>query len=539
MRFRIGSRAIAALLLSCTQAFAAAAGEPARPVNDEVAPAPARHEGEGPYSQLILRGVVVINGTGSPAFGPADVVIEGNRIVKVQSVGNPGAPIDANKRPKLAAGGREIDLAGRYVTPGIIDMHGHIGGAEQGTPAEYVYKLWLGNGITTVREPGCLNGVDWCVSESRRSAANAITAPRIFPYAAFGFKERAPMTQPEQAREWVREMKAKGIVGMKCFGYRPDVLEAAFAELKKQGMRSACHHSQTDVSRVNVLTTARWGLTSMEHWYGLPEALFDDRTVQNYPPAYNYNNEADRFGQAGRLWAQAAPKGSDKYEAVIGELLKLDFTIDPTFTIYNAARDLMRARRADWHDEYTLPQLWDFYTPNRDHHGSFFFDWGSEDEVAWRDNYRRWMAFVNDYKNRGGRVTVGSDSGFIYQLYGFGTIQELELLREAGFHPLEVIRAATLNGAQALGEEQRLGSIEAGKLADLVVLPENPLANLKVLYGTGHIRLGDDGKVHRVGGVEYTIKDGIVFDAKQLLADVRRMVAEEKAKRHIERLPQP
>jgi len=183
--------------------------------------------------------------------------------------------------------------------------------------------------------------------------------------------------------------------------------------------------------------------------------------------------------------------------------------------------------------------LWDFYTPNRDHHGSFFFDWGTEDEVAWRDNYRRWMGFVNDYKNRGGRVTVGSDSGFIYQLYGFGTIQELELLREAGFHPLEVIRAATLNGAQALGEEQRLGTIEPGKFADLVVLKENPLANLKVLYGTGHIRLGEDGKVQRVGGVEYTIKDGIVFDAKQLLADVRKMVAEEKAKRHIERLPQP
>jgi hypothetical protein len=339
MRIRIGSFVAAALALLCVQASSFAAA----PAQDEVAPAPARHEGEGPYSQLILRGVVVINGTGSPAFGPADVVIEGNRIVKVQSVGNPGAPIDADKRPKLAAGGREIDLSGHYVMPGIIDMHGHIGGAEQGTPAEYVYKLWLGNGITTVREPGCMNGVDWCVSESKRSAANAITAPRIFPYAAFGFKEREPMTQPEQARRWVREMKAKGIVGMKCFGYRPDILEAAFAELKKQGMRSACHHAQPDVSRVNVLTTARWGLTSMEHWYGLPEALFDDRTVQNYPPAYNYNNEADRFGQAGRLWAQAAQKGSDKYEAVIDELLKLDFTLDPTFTIYNASRDLMRA----------------------------------------------------------------------------------------------------------------------------------------------------------------------------------------------------
>lgn len=507
--------------------------------NQGVMPAPDRAEGEGPYSQLILRGVNVIKGTGSPAFGPADVVIEGNRIVDVRAVGSPGSSINAEYRPKLKEGGREIDLTGHYVMPGLIDLHGHIGGEEQGVPAEYVYKLWMGNGITTIREPGCGNGIDWCVSEQHRSEKNQITAPRIFPYVFFGQGRKGPMTKPEEARQWVRDMKAKGALGMKCFGYRPDILEAAFDELKKQGMQSACHHAQLDVSRVNVLATARWGLTTMEHWYGLPEALFADRTVQDYPAAYNYNNEADRFGQAGRLWAQAARKGSKQYEAVITELLDLDFTLDPTFTIYLAARDLMRARQADWHSQYTLPSLWDFYTPNRDNHGSFFFDWGTEDEVAWRENYRLWMAFVNDYKNRGGRVTVGSDSGFIYQLYGFGTIQELELLREAGFHPLEVMRSATLNGAEVLRAEDRIGSIEPGKLADIVVLEENPLANFKVLYGTGHIRLGADGKPHRVGGVQYTIKDGIVFDARQLLADVRKMVAADKARRGISELAQP
>ncbi len=505
-----------------------------------VVPGPTRTEGDGPYSQLILRGVTVINGTGSPAFGPADVVIEGNRIVEVRSVGAPGSSIKPGDRPELKADGREMDLTGHYVMPGLIDLHGHIGGEEQGVPAEYVYKLWMGHGITTIRDPGCGNGIDWCVSEERRSATSQITAPRIFPYVFFGQgREDEPMTKPDEARKWVREMKARGAVGMKCFGYRPDILEAAFDELKKQGMQSACHHAQLDVARVNVLTTARWGLTTMEHWYGLPEALFDGRTVQDYPADYNYNNEADRFGQAGRLWAQAATRGSEKYEAVIEELLSLDFTIDPTFTIYLAARDLMRARRADWHDEYTLPSLWQFYTPNRDNHGSFFFDWSTEDEVAWRGNYQRWMDFVNDYKNRGGRVTVGSDSGFIYQLYGFGTIQELELLREAGFHPLEVIRSATLSGAEVLRADDRIGSVEPGKLADIAVLTENPLANLKSLYGTGHIKLDAQGTLSRVGGVKYTIKDGIVYDARKLLADVRKMVADDKARRGITALPQP
>ena len=149
------------------------------------------------------------------------------------------------------------------------------------------------------------------------------------------------------------------------------------------------------------------------------------------------------------------------------------------------------------------------------------------------------MQFVNEYKNKGGRVTTGSDSGFIFQLFGFAYIRELELLREAGFHPLEIIRSATLMGAEALGADENLGSIEVGKLADMVLIEENPLENLKVMYGTGAIKLTQDNEVVRVGGVKYTIKDGIVYDAKQLLHDVKKMVDEEKVKRGGWKLKQP
>jgi hypothetical protein len=279
---------------------------------------------------------------------------------------------------------------------------------------------------------------------------------------------------------------------------------------------------------MNVLATASAGLTTMEHWYGLPEALFDGQTLQDYPADYNYNNEQHRFEEAGRLWKQAAKPGSTRWNYIMDSLLKLDFTIDPTFNIYDANRDFMRARQADWHKIYTLPSLWKFYAPSRISHGSYWFDWGTEQEVAWKENYRLWMQFVNEYKNKGGRVTAGSDSGFIYQLYGFGYIRELELLREAGFHPLEVIRAATLKGAEALGMDQQIGSIEVGKYADMVILKENPLANLKVLYGTGTIKLDENNEAVRVGGVDFTIKDGIVYDAKRLLADVKAIV--DKAK---------
>ncbi len=502
---------------------------------ETIPPAPPRAEGEGPWERLILRGGTLINGTGAPPIGPVDVVIEGNRIVDVESVGHPGVPIDPEKRPETGDNGHEIDVSGHYLLPGLVDMHAHIGGTNQGTPAEYVFKLWMGHGITTIRDPFCGDGLDFCLEHKRKSDTSEITAPRIEAYLFFGSGRDEPFTTPQQAREWVSEVAAEGADGLKFLGYRPDIMKAAIETAGEKGLRTACHHAQLDVARVNVLDTARWGLTTMEHWYGLPEALFDDRTIQDFPLDYNYNNEQHRFGQAGRLWQQAAAPGSERWDAVIEELIGLDFTIVPTMTIYEASRDLMRARRAEWHETYTLPSLWDFYRPHRKAHGSYWFYWTSEDEVAWKQNYQIWMRFLNDYKNRGGRVVAGSDSGFIYKLYGFGYVRELELLREAGFHPLEVLRAATFDGAEALGRDHEIGSVEPGKLADLVVIEENPLANLKVLYGTGAIRLDDDNVPQRVGGVKYTIKDGIVYDAKQLLADVREMVraAKEESGREI------
>lgn len=506
------------------------AAEKAEKKDDSIPKAPPRVEGEGPFQRLILRGATLIDGTGAPPFGPVDIVIEKNRITQVRGVGSPGIAIDPDDRPKAQAGDREIDLTGMYVLPGFVDMHGHIGGKEQGTPAEYVFKLWMGHGITTVRDPGSGNGIAWVLDEKEKSSRNEITAPRIQAYVTFGQGREEPFVAPEEARKWVAEMAAKGADGLKFFGYRPDILKAAIEEARKRGLRTACHHAQLSVARVNVLDTARWGLTSMEHWYGLPEALFTDRTIQSYPVDYNYSDESHRFGEAGRLWKQAAAPGSPKWNQVMDELIALDFTIDPTLTIYEASRDLMRVRRAEWHEEHTLPSLWDFYQPSRKAHGSYWFHWTTEDEVAWQENYRLWMAFLNEYKNRGGRVTTGSDSGFIFKLYGFDYIRELELLREAGFHPLEVIRAATLKGAEALGMAKEIGSVEPGKLADLVVVAENPIDDLKVLYGTGAIRLNAKNEVVRVGGVRYTIKDGIVYDAPKLLADVRKMVREAKEK---------
>jgi hypothetical protein len=496
----------------------------------QIQKAPERKEGEGPWNQLIIRGVILVNGTASPPVGPVDIVIEKNRIKSVNNVGSPGVAIDPKRRPKLAEGGKELNAEGMYLLPGFVDMHGHIGGTEQGTPAEYVFKLWMAHGITTIRDPAAGNGLDWVLDHKQKSLENRVTAPRILAYTVFGQGKQGGINTPEEAITWVRENAKKGADGIKFFGAPPDIMKAALEENKKLGLRSACHHAQLNVARWNVLHSARSGLTSMEHWYGLPEALFENRTVQDYPLDYNYANEQHRFEEAGKLWKQAAAPHSPHWNKVMNELLALDFTIDPTLNIYEANRDLMRARRAEWHEDYTLPSLWKFYAPSRTAHGSYWHNWGTEQEINWKENYRLWMTFLNEYKNRGGRVTVGTDAGYIYQLYGFSYVREMELLREAGFHPLEVIRSATLYGAQALGMDKEIGTVEPGKLADLVLVDGNPLENLQLLYGTGAIVLNDKNEVIRRGGVRYTIKDGVIYDAKKLLADVKSMVEEEKKK---------
>ena len=498
----------------------------------QVKPAPDRSQGEGPYDRLIIRGATLIDGTGGMPRGPVDIVIEENKIVDIKGVGTPMLPIDAKNRPTGAT--KEIDATGKYVMPGIIDLHIHTGSETKAPEAEYVYKLWLAHGITTVR--GVPSGdLEWSLSEKKRSAQNKIAAPRMIsfhrPGSGMEWKDRKILT-PADAKEWVQYAHKKGVDGLKLGSHRPEIMKALLDEANKLGMGSTAHLAQTGVAQMNAIDAARLGLTGMTHFYGLFESMYENLDVQPWPVDMNYNNEQHRFGQVARQWNMVNP-GGEKWNALLEEFLELDYFLNPTMAIYSAGRDVMRARNADWHSKYTLPTLMDYFQPSRENHGAYWFYWTTHDEVAWKKFYQVWMQFLNDYKNRGGKVTVGSDAGFIYQTYGFTTIEEMEMLQEAGFHSLEVIRAATLHGAEEifypLKKPIEYGVVREGLLADLVVLDENPLENLKVLYGTGAVKLNDETRqVERVGGVEYTIKDGIVYDAKALLKDVEQMVEKQK-----------
>lgn len=504
----------------------------------------APEEGVGPFKRMVIRGATLIDGTGAPPRGPVDIVVAGNQISQIMPVRDS----DLGKaRPPYNAD-YELDATGMFVTPGFIDLHVHAGGPPK-NPLRYPYKLWLAHGVTTVRGVALASNAD-SVSEKALSARNEIVAPRIvnFQLPASGW-DQGPVVDADSARAWVRWGKDNGVDGVKIRTgdvMRPDIMAALMDEARKLDMGTTAHLDQRGVLQTNAIQGARLGLRNVEHFYGHFESLLRPGE-QLFPDDYDYSNEQVRFSQVADWINKIYPVGGPQWRAYLDEHLQRGTVFDPTFNIYVASRDVVRMRTAEWHETYTLPSLWEFFRPSNAAHGSYYWDWGTEVETAWKIFYEVWFQLVHDYHDMGGRITTGTDSGFIYQTYGFAYVEELEMLRESGLDPLEILRAATMDGAKTLYEplgidNPPVGTVAHGKLADLVVTPADPTTDLsvdawarrgggfKTLYGTGHERLNPDTKqIERVGGIRWTIKDGIVYDARGLLADVAADVAKAKA----------
>jgi len=469
-------------------------------------------------ARYVIRNALVVEGNGTPASGPYDIVIEGNTITDLVGLDPVALKAGRARRPAAEV---ELDASGKYVLPGLINLHGHVqeerGGVPQ--PLEYELKLWLASGITTVRDVG--SATEKTLALRAASAAGTVISPRIFVYAMFASGGDAVQIRgirtPEEARARVRSLKALGVDGIKIVGIDRDLMEAMEAEAHQAGLPIA-HHA--GVEETNAWDDIAFGTRSIEHWYGVPDAALADG-VQHFPSGYNYNDEVDRFRWAGRLWRETDP---ERLARVLQGMADAKVAWDPTLVIYEASRDLQRAQGQPWFKDYLHPTLEEYFRPNPANHGSYFIGWSSTDESYWKENYRIWMAALRDFERRGGIIGAGEDAGFIYQLYGFALIRELELQQEAGFHPLKVIQHATVNNAHILGQDGRLGRVRAGYAADLIVVNGNPLEDLKVLYPTGTETVRNGQTVH-TGGVEWTIKDGIPYHGPTLLREVKQLVA--------------
>ncbi|MEQ1605473.1 MAG: amidohydrolase family protein [Pyrinomonadaceae bacterium] len=471
--------------------------------------------------RIVVRNAMVVDGSGKPAAGPFDIVVENDVITQIMSFDPVAAKEGKARRPEK--GDLDIDATGKYVLPGLINLHGHTQDERAGVPmpVEYVTKMWLVCGITTVRDAWASKKV---LGFRDQINAGTLVGPRIFPYGGY-FDAPTPATA-EQARQRVRDLKSAGYDGIKLYTIDRDLMTAMMDEAKKQGMR-VMHH--VGVEETNAWDDIKGGTTSIEHWYGIPDAAIESGR-QNFPATYNYNNEVDRFRYAGRLWREADPTKLDK---VLDAMVAGGVAWDPTLVIYEASRDLQRAQTNPAFAEYLHPVLDEYFKPNPANHGSYFIGWSSTDETFWKENYRIWMKAVYDFERKGGLIGTGEDAGFIYQMYGFGLLRELELHQEAGFSPLKVIQHATSNGAKILGKEDTLGRVRVGYKADLIVVNGNPLENFKVLspLGVEEIR---DGKAVKTGGIEWTVRDGVPFHAPTLAREIREMVAAARKSRNPE-----
>jgi imidazolonepropionase-like amidohydrolase len=486
--------------------------------------------------RLLITNAMIIPGTGVPAAGPSDILVEDGLIARIgSSAGGHWPEADAI-----------IDGTGKYIMPGLVNTHMHWHEERVGPiPIQYERNLYLAAGITTAREVGG----DFEKTKQWRadSAAHKIVAPRIvlYPMLANLLRPGQAFNQtPEEYRALVRQAKERGADGIKLIGpMEKDQVAATLDEAKKVGLPTTVHVA---VGEATARDFVDGGVNCIEHFYGVADAALDG--IQDFPPEMNLANEIHRFGRAGELYIQNNFDHA-KLSKLLDDMVAKGVAWSPTMSTYEAARDLIRAQNLPWYRDYLHPSLEEYYKPSMLRHGTFWTGWTEDQEVKWKKNYQVWMAAVREFGLKGGTITTGDDAGFLYgSLYGFGISRELELHHEAGFHPLEVLKHATSNGARVIGLQDRLGRVRLGYVGDLLVVNGNPLENLRLMnpYGTDLMSLNgqivnnysssvkpNDANVKSVhgGGIEWTIKDGIPYHVPTLMKEVKDMVTKARAER--------
>jgi imidazolonepropionase-like amidohydrolase len=433
---------------------------------------------------VALTGVTVIDGTGAAPRRDQTIVLRDGRIAEV----GPAA------RVKAPAGARVIALAGHTVIPGLIGIHDHLFYTAAGGRAVQMGftgpRLYLGSGVTTIRTTG---GRSPYAEINTKAAIDAgrVPGPRVYLTAPYitggtggGAGSMATINSPDAARRFVAYWAAEGMTWIKAYTdiSRAD-LGAAIDEAHKRGMKATGH-----LCSVSFREAVELGIDNLEHGMLVASDFAAGKPVDVCPTNY----------MAGI--AQANPTGPEA-QAVIKTMVDRGVSMTSTLAVFEP---FVPGRLSN--DERTLSMM---TPPLRDAYKALKHRIDSARSSPFTEQvFKNALAFERAFVQGGGLLAAGVDpTGAGGALAGFGDQRNYELLIEAGFTPAQVVQIMTLNGAKVLGAQERLGSIEAGKLADLVVLRGDLAANPLVIRE-----------------VTTVFKDGVGYDSPKLLAAAKGRV---------------
>lgn len=432
---------------------------------------------------VAITNVKVIDGTGAPAQGATTVVIERGRITAV------GA------RAQVPTGARVIDGKGKTLIPGMVGMHDHLFyTAAGGREASLVFtgpRLYLASGVTTIRTTGATSAYTDINTKRAIDAGYrvgphiVVTAPYITGEGKTGSPDMAVVTTPEAARHFVDYWASEGATWIKVY---TDItranLGATIDEAHKRGMKVTGH-----LCSVSYQEAVSLGIDNLEHGM-LTASDFYPNKQPDLCPLDSYQVIAKRGDPAG---AEA--------QATIQSLVQHHVPMTSTLPVFEALvshRPVRDQRSLDM----MAPEVRAAYLQSRDYiDSSSTWPFGPE-------ALQHAMAFERAFVTAGGMLGAGVDpTGNGGALPGYGDQRGYELLREAGFTPEQAVQIVSLNGARILGMEDRIGSIEQGKNADMVLLDGD---------------LGADPSVIRK--VVTVFKDGVGFDPEKVVAAARGRV---------------
>jgi imidazolonepropionase-like amidohydrolase len=410
---------------------------------------------------LLLQNINVINVKTGKVHYEVDVIITKEKISKI---------LKHKKNSKYEIMQR-VDGTGKFLIPGLWDMHTHTYGNYKD-----FFPLQLANGVTGIREMfGKLEEVNRIKSEIK---TGVIDGPMIFSSGpiidgkppTWGTSDVAET--PEQGREFVRKQKAEGADFIKVyFNLQKDVYLAIADEAKKLNLPLVGHLP----NRVPLDEAVRAGHKSFEHFYNILEYYGDQAGLDQIEQNRKGRFVGDQFYE--RLNYGYQTFNPNKSDEAIRLLLNKSAWICPTYTVH---KGFMR----DYDPSYTDDKRLAFMSP------STVKRWMAnkkepltEQEIKnWNSDklwYERVLVESNKFNKAGVKFLAGTDSPNFFVYPGFSLHEELEIfVNEVGFTPLGALQTATLNAVQFLGIEKEVGTVEENKLANLVILDNNPLKNI-------------------------------------------------------------